>query len=96
MASESRKTIRQLSSEIGRDFAQYAAELTANLRSETPKQSGTAQRGWRNKYKGDITTNQKVAIALNDVPYIGVLDTGTSRQAPRGIVTPALNKTRKK
>jgi hypothetical protein len=36
-------------------------------------------------------------IAKNEVPYIGVLDSNkTSRQAPMGIVEPALRKTTRK
>lgn len=49
----------------------------------TPIDTGRARRGWQTR------TNQ----IRNDVPYIGKLETGYSRQAPRGFVNQALKTT---
>lgn len=49
----------------------------------TPIDTGKARRGWRAR-KTEIR---------NDVPYIGKLETGYSRQAPNGFVRQALSRT---
>lgn len=92
---DSRKTRRELENEISRDFSQFASEFVTNLRATTPIQSGNARRGWVNKYNNSVGKSTRFEVAANHVPYIGPLDTGTSRQAPRGIVKPAFDKTRK-
>lgn len=49
----------------------------------TPIATGRARRGWQAR-KTEIR---------NDVPYIGKLETGYSRQAPSGFVQQALSQT---
>jgi hypothetical protein len=95
MAKTPKGTIRELQTEFGRDFSRFNSEFVNNLKSETPIRSGTARRGWMNKYSGNIGKSSKYPLAVNRVPYIGVLDEGSSRQAPDGIIEPAFNKTRK-
>lgn len=95
----SSKTTKKLLKEIARDYDSYQRKLFTNLVSGTPIDTGDAQRGWKNVF--DISKlilsgsrNKKVVIK-NDVPYIERLDKGSSRQASKGIVKPAFNKTRK-
>jgi hypothetical protein len=95
MAKTPKGTIRELQTEFGHDFSRFNREFVDNLKSETPVRSGTARRGWTNKYTGNIGKSSKYPLASNRVPYIGVLEEGSSRQAPQGIIDPAFNKTRK-
>jgi len=95
--SKADKTIKQLQAEIGTDLSKFVSNYVTTLRSTTPIATGKARAGWVNTFTGgSIGNGGNMKIARNHVPYIGVLDTGTSRQAPKGIVLPALQKTRKK
>lgn len=89
-----RRTIKQLRDELSDDLRSFATQLNSNLRATTPIRTGRARGGWQNSYNGTLGTG-RTKIAENNVPYIGVLDTGTSRQAPRGIVKIAVDRTRK-
>jgi hypothetical protein len=91
--SNARRTINQLQSEIERDLSQFNTEFVNNLRATTPIRTGQARRGWQNTYNG--LSGGKTKIAQNNVGYIDVLNKGSSRQAPRGIIGPALSRTRK-
>ena len=95
MSKQSKRTIGALEKEMSAGLADYFTALTNNLKAGTPIQSGTARRGWRKRSDLEIGSNSKKTVIVNPVPYSGVLDTGTSRQAPQGIVQPAINKTRK-
>lgn len=52
----------------------------------TPIKSGRARRGWNKDVK-----RQGFSVN-NNVPYIGRLEEGYSRQAPKGITGPALRR----
>lgn len=94
MATDPKKVIRDLKKEIGHDFSSTTRELHNNLVNTTPAQSGNARSGWRNTYQNQLFKQKDFEVERNNVDYIGILDTGTSRQAPRGIVMPAAKKTR--
>jgi hypothetical protein len=97
MASNDKDFKRELYTEINTDLSAFSKRFTAELRATTPIRTGQARGGWVNTYKAGSFGKQKIVpLARNQVPYIGVLDTGTSTQAPLGIVEPALKKTRKK
>ena len=53
----------------------------------TPVREGRAQRGWKYKDLGNGESR-----ITNKVPYIGNLDEGSSKKAPKGIVKPAIKK----
>ncbi len=90
-------TIRQLKAEIDTDLSTFVQQYIVQLKATTPIRTGRARNGWTSTYKkGSVGGGRPVPIAKNNVPYIGVLDEGSSIQAPQGIVTPALNRTRKK
>ena len=60
--------------------------LLKEVRKNTPIRQGRARKGWRVERQG---TNTKV---VNRVPYIGTLERGRSKQAPRGILRPTVQK----
>jgi len=94
MASTPKGVMNELTRAIGRDFSATSREFHANLISATPSNTGRARAGWQHTYREQLFKSPTFQIERNNVPYIGVLDTGTSSQAPRGIVMPAVNKTR--
>jgi len=75
---------------MGRAIDSLFSEINTDARDITPIRTGRARAGWRkvSTYRiGDTGV-----IIENPVPYIGILDRGSSRQAPKGIMTPVLNK----
>ena len=75
---------RDLERDLGKFVAEVAAEVDKDARANTPVRSGRARRGWVKTVSSDTFTVQ------NKVPYIGKLEAGASRQAPRGIIGPTL------
>lgn len=77
---------------ITRDFKQFLERLSRDVEQEvrknTPTRTGRARAGWDTQMKdtGFVTENK--------VPYVGYLDKPyvKSKQAPRGIVGPSLDK----
>lgn len=59
-----------------------AANLLQELRAATPVETGRARDGWRRDATG----------IRNDVPYVGRLNAGSSRQAPAGFVEAAIDR----
>lgn len=80
----------------------FASKLTQELKVKTPIRTGFARNSWKNIYSGkSLGSGGVIPLAKNDANYIGVLDGQsskgfTSRQAPNGIVKPAVKNTRKK
>ena len=56
----------------------------------TPIKSGNARRNWTK------STTARDFVVENRVPYIERLEQGSSKQAPRGIIGPTLDKVGKK
>jgi len=85
----------QTAKEINADLAKFQQTLLVQLARNTPIDTGTARRGWvapqlpRTDYR---SSGKNFTIARNDVPYVGILDQGSSQQAPKGIVQPVLDK----
>lgn len=94
--SQSKRTVEQLSAEIGSDFDKYIDDLYANLRATTPIRTGQARRSWKKTGKDPLKSGRRETVLQNTVDYADRLDKGYSSQAPRGIVKPAFNRTRKK
>jgi len=76
--------------DVDRFIDRLSDELLFNSRIETPIDKGRARNGWRKE-----KTFRQTSV-VNRVPYIGALERGHSKQAPRGITTPAINKTLRK
>lgn len=73
------------------DFvADVADEIERDARSNTPVRTGRARAGWTK------SVNREQFTVENRVPYIGKLEAGASRQAPRGIIGPTLTQVKGK
>jgi len=69
-----------------------ANDIFRGVKDHTPVDTGRAKRGWR-------LLRKRFGFTINNpVPYIGYLEQGRSKQAPRGMVKPTLErlKTRNK
>ena len=66
--------------EIEKQSDRIANKLVSELAAATPKDSGTASRGWR--YRKTPFGNS----IINEVPYISKLNSGSSRQAPQHFI----------
>tara|TARA_R110000851_G_scaffold3025_1_gene12190 strand:- start:7325 stop:7687 length:363 start_codon:yes stop_codon:yes gene_type:complete len=90
--------IKNVKTQIDSDLNFYVADLTKNLRKFTPIDTGAAKSRWA-KLGGTVGIENKVPVKIitNRVGYAGILDGAegrpTSKQAPRGIVEPALKHT---
>ena len=94
--SQSRRTVEQLNTEIGSDFDKYINDLYANLRATTPIRTGQARKSWQKTGANPLKSGRRETVLKNTVDYADRLDNGYSSQAPKGIVKPAFNRTRKK
>lgn len=86
------QAMKQLKAEIGSHLDRVFADLRGELVRQTPKRSGTASRGWQKT--GSFEPGRQQApqeVLRNDVPYVGLLEQGRSRQAPRGMITPSVD-----
>ena len=93
MAKSSRGTMRELYSEVNRELDQFFDALNTEAKALTPVKTGRAKRGWRRTGKPTIGQGATTDVVItNPVPYIAVLDKGSSKQAPQGMFEPALKK----
>ncbi|MEQ8252198.1 MAG: hypothetical protein RIB41_13240 [Oceanibaculum nanhaiense] len=76
------ETEAALEAEIADTRDRLAASLLDALRAATPVESGRAREGWHMTEAG----------IRNDVPYVGRLNAGSSRQAPAGFVEAAIDR----
>lgn len=90
------RTIRDLKGEIGSRFNQFVDDFAGNLRAATPIRSGQARASWQKYNNNPMNSRGPVLILKNTVDYADRLDNGWSSQAPRGIVDPAFQRTRKR
>ena len=66
------------------------------VKRTTPVRKGRAKNGWRKNNKYNIDRKGSTKVMENKVPYVGLLDEGASRQAPRGMTDPAFRKLSKR
>lgn len=86
------QAMKQLRVEIGAHLDNVFADLRGELTKKTPKRSGRASRGWQKT--GSFEPGRQQApqeVLRNDVPYVGLLEQGRSRQAPRGMIGPSVD-----
>jgi len=79
------KATADLKKSIDQTVRSVAKTFFDEVKKRTPVRSGLAKRSWR--------FNKKSARSFsvdNKQPYIGRLDEGYSKQAPRGMTRPAL------
>jgi len=74
----------------------FLDDFYKEVKKTTPVREGRAKRGWRQRGKYDIARKGSQTVIENRVPYIGVLDEGSSKQAPRGMTDPAFRKLSKR
>ena len=80
---------RDIERSIERAVDTLFSDINRDSRKLTPIRTGFARSQWRKTGKYRLgETGVKVE---NLAPYIAILDTGTSRQAPAGIVQPVLD-----
>lgn len=85
-------------SAVGRDLQraleikvqEVSADVLNAAKQNTPVKSGNARKHWTAK------TTKNGFVVENKVPYIGRLEAGASRQAPRGIIGPTLTQVKGK
>jgi hypothetical protein len=81
----------QAVNDVKRNLAAYTAQVAQTFYEEvkraTPIDKGKARRGWKIQ-----RSNQQWRVN-NRVPYIDVLEKGHSKQAPKGMIEPAIQQT---
>lgn len=80
-------SIRNLKKNQKQRMYLFAQTFYEEVKKATPIDKGKARRGW-NLYRKDTTWHVN-----NRVPYINVLEKGHSKQAPNGIIQPAIRQT---
>ena len=78
------KTMKSLQRDRDSLLATLADNVLRVIKRNTPIDKGRARRGWR---KSKISKDFSI---INRVPYIGALEKGRSKQAPKGIVRPSI------
>lgn len=78
--------LREKSEELGKAVFKAA-------KSNTPVKSGNARSKWKRKTTG---VGNKDFQVENNTPYIGRLEAGASKQAPKGIIGPTLTQVKGK
>ena len=89
--------VNQVFNAIEREISRLGTRIAVNalkeLKKVTPVKTGRAKRNWRLKRGANpsvaSTTVEKTTIVSNRTPYIGLLERGRSKQAPRGMMGPA-------
>jgi hypothetical protein len=83
----SKNSIRNLKKKQKERMDLFAQTFYEEVKRATPIDKGKARRGW-NLYRKD-----RVWHVNNRVPYINVLEEGHSKQAPNGMIQPAIRQT---
>lgn len=81
---------REISQALVKALREISEQTKNAAVSSTPVRSGNARRNWTKK------TTARDFVVENRVPYIERLEQGSSKQAPRGIIGPTLDKVGKK
>lgn len=95
MRSTSGKVIfKHIESSMERAVDRFLQQLNTNAKDITPIRTGYARSKWQ--YLHGWKLGSSVNVIQNRAPYIGLLDgvlgQPTSKQAPRGIIIPAIEK----
>lgn len=81
-----RFSVSELKRDIDKIISDIANQTKSIAEKQTPIDTGRARRGWS---KREIVNGYAIE---NAVPYIGFLEKGRSKQAPRGILKPTVRK----
>ena len=74
----------------------FLDDFFKEVKRTTPVDGGRAKRGWNRRNKYDIDRKGSTTVIDNKVPYIGLLDEGSSKKAPKGMTGPAFRKLSKR
>lgn len=82
--------MQHLASSFERAVDELIEDINTDIKKQTPVRTGFARKQWRQTtpYRFGFSGT----IIENRAPYIAILDRGSSRQAPNGIVQPVLNR----
>jgi len=80
--------VRDMNITLERAVESLFQELNTSMRDTTPVRTGYARNNWRRVRRYRL--GDSGAMIENPVSYIGILDKGSSRQAPQGIYAPSL------
>lgn len=86
MSKKLDKKLSELIQKVGKDTYRFASD-------NTPVRSGNARKNWKHKTTG---VGNKDFQVENTTPYIGRLEAGASKQAPKGIIGPTLTQVKGK
>lgn len=89
-SSDPNSIFRDIERSLEREINDIIQDINNDIENATPVRSGRAQRGWRGP--GRYRLGSDVIVAENTVPYIGLLEMGYSKQAPNGMIEPAMRK----
>lgn len=92
MSEDPNKVMQALLGEIGDGLDGFFTDLTQEMEKRTPVDTGRAKAGWRKMKKAQARQSVR-GIIMNPVNYSAVLDDGWSKQAPHGMVQPAIDAT---
>jgi hypothetical protein len=81
----------QIAKAVSDTVRQVSRDLFTEVKRFTPVKSGRARKGWKFRQKNKL--HYRIS---NKVPYINRLDEGYSKQAPNGIVRPAVQEVARK
>ena len=84
VSPQAERVISGLKRDLARQVRSISNDLFTSLKRFTPVRSGRARNAWRKR-----DGNLKFTIR-NNVPYIGRLESGYSKQSPKGITRPAV------
>lgn len=82
------RIVRDMKNSIEGAVDDLFQDINTEVKRTTPKRTGYASRQWR--YSRPYRYGYTGTVIENRASYIGVLDKGSSRQAPNGIVEPVL------
>jgi hypothetical protein len=89
-SSDEKVILKDMRKSIERAVDTLLDDINTEVIKTTPIRTGRARSGWR--YSPRYKLGYQGALIQNRVEYIGILDRGSSKQAPNGIVEPAIDK----
>jgi hypothetical protein len=84
------RIFRDIESSMERAVDDLLQDINRDVKVQTPKRTGYASRQWR--YSNPYVLGYTGTVIENRASYIALLDNGYSKQAPRGIVDPVIQK----
>ena len=79
-----------LEKSLERAVDELFTDINTEVKRQTPKRTGYAAKQWQ--YSRPYRLGYTGSVIENRASYIAVLDRGSSRQAPNGIVDPVISR----